>query len=156
MWNLGTSASVGTYLRSSAESSLYGGYHFDDYRQIVVAQDASFAWHHLQLWAEIFAARFTIPDSDDAETTAYYLEAKYKFTPRLFGAIRWNHQLFGRIRNMAGERVEWGREIQRIDIAPTFRFSAHTQLKFQYSVQHERLRPKDYAHTIGLQFTVRF
>ena len=30
----------------------------------------------------------------NADTFAYYLEGKYKFTPQFFAALRWNQQLF--------------------------------------------------------------
>ncbi len=156
MWNLGVSASEGVYLQPGVESSFYGAYRLRDYKQQVLAQDLSFAWHHLQVWAELFSARFTLPEADDARTTAYYIEAKYKFTPQLFGALRWNHQLFGRIRGATGDRLRWGRELRRIDVGPTYRFSPHTQVKVQYSVQHEDLREGELGHTFAAQFTVRF
>ena len=59
----------------------------------VLGQDASFAWRHLQVWAEFYEARFQVPRVGDADTFAYYVEAKYKFTPQIFGALRWNQQL---------------------------------------------------------------
>jgi hypothetical protein len=156
MWNFGASASVGHYLQPPTDSMYYGYYGMNEYQEIVVAQDLAFAWHHFQLWAEVFTARFTIPEADDAQTIAYYVEAKYKFAPQFFAAVRWNHQLFGRIHNAAGGLQAWGREQERIDFAPTYRFSPNTQLKFQYSVLHETQRATDFSQTIALQFTVRF
>jgi hypothetical protein len=78
--------------------SLPPGRDISDYREFVLGQDISFAWHHLQLWAEFYEARFEVPNVGDADTFAYYVEAKYKFTPQLFGAVRWNQQLFNTIR----------------------------------------------------------
>src|SRR6186997_1404670 len=49
------------------------------------------------------------------ETFAYYLEAKYKITPQLFAALRWNQQLYGEIRNSEGGSVRWGNDLWRID-----------------------------------------
>ena len=40
---------------------------------------------------------FQVPRVGDADTFAYYLEGKYKFTPQLFGALRWNQQLFATV-----------------------------------------------------------
>src|SRR4029450_9659308 len=76
-----------------------------DYREFVLGQDISFAWHHLQLWAEFYEARFEVPNVGDADTFAYYVEAKYKFMPQLFGAVRWNQQLFNTINNGYGGRA---------------------------------------------------
>jgi hypothetical protein len=156
MWNLGVSASTGTYLRPEAEYTLAAGYSLNDYRQIVVAQDIGFAWRHLQVWAEFYEARFEIPTVGDVDTFAYYLETKYKFMPQLFAALRWNQQFFGTVRDSAGHDTTWGRDVWRIDTALGYRLTAHTQLKLQYSLQHEDSGPREYGHTLAAQFTLRF
>lgn len=155
MWDLGVSASSGSYLRESAERSIAAGQSRGDYRQLVLAHDVAFAWHHWQLWGEVYASRFEIPRVGDADTLAYYLEAKYKFTPRFFGAMRWNQQLFDRIPDR-GQRAKWGHDVWRIDIAPGFRFTPYTQLKLQYSVQHGDSGQRDYTRTVATQLTTRF
>jgi hypothetical protein len=156
MWNFGLSASDGAYLRPEAEQTLSRGRDFGDFRQLLLGQDVSFAWHHLQLWAEFYEARFEVPTVGDADIFAYYFEAKYKFTPQLFGAVRWNQELFNRVNNGAGGRVAWSQDLGRIDIAATYRFTLHTQLKLQYSFQQETTGPRDDNHTLAAQFTVRF
>jgi len=156
MWNLGFSASAGTYLRPLAEPTLAAGHHLDDYREVVLGQDISFAWHHVQLWAELYEARFAIPSVGQADTVAYYFEAKYKFTPQFFGAVRWNQQVFGTIADNTGASVRWGRNVWRVDLGPGYRFTPHTQFKLQYSLQHESGSTRDYTHLIAGQFVVRF
>jgi hypothetical protein len=156
MWTFGVSTSTGTYLQPEAEPTLAAGHSLDDYRQIVIGQDIGFAWHHLQVWAEFFETRFEIPNVADLDTFAYYLEAKYKITPQLFGALRWNQQVFSTVRDSEGDRATWGRDVWRIDSAVGYRFTAHTQLKLQYSLQHEDSGPREYGHTIAAQVTVRF
>lgn len=155
-WNLGVSASTGTYLRPDAEPTLAPGHSLDDYRETVLGQDASFAWHYWQIWAECYEARFAIPQVGEAGTLAYYLEAKYKFTPQFSGAVRWNEQLFDTLPDGTGGFVRWGRDIWRIDLAPAYRFTAHIQLKFQYSLQHESFRPSEFSQLLAAQLTVRF
>lgn len=155
-WNFGVSASTGTYLQADARPRLALGHGIDDYRQIVLAQDIAFAWHHLQVWAEFYEARFQIPTVGNADTFAYYVEAKYKITPQLFAALRWNQQLFGTVRDQQGRPATWGRDVWRVDPALGYRFSAHTQLKLQYSLQHEESGPRKFGHTIATQFTIQF
>ncbi|PYK14163.1 MAG: hypothetical protein DME55_15650 [Verrucomicrobia bacterium] len=155
-WNFGLSASEGPYFRPEAESTLPPGRDIGDYREFVLGQDASFAWRHLQLWAEFYEARFEVPRVGNADTFAYYVEAKYKFTPQLFGAIRWNQQLFGNINDGYGHNVRWSPDLGRTDIAVAYRFTTHTQLKLQYSFQHETTSPGDDNHLFAAQFTVRF
>jgi hypothetical protein len=156
MWNIGASWSNGPYLRESASPTIPPGHHFDDYRQVVLAQDVSFAWHHLQLWAEFFEARFEIPGVGDADTFSYYAEARYKLTPRLSGAVRWNQQTFSSFPNGASGGRAWGSDTWRVDLAPTFRFSAHTQVKIQYSFQHNDVSARDTQHLLALQFVIKF
>src|SRR6266478_3322856 len=155
-WNFGFSASEGPYFRREAEPTLPPGRDIDDYREFVLGQDISFAWRHLQLWAEFYEARFEVPRVGDADTFAYYIEAKYKFTPQLFGAIRWNQQLFGDITNPFGGSLRWSQDLGRIDIAAAYRFTPHAQLKLQYDFQHETTGPGDDNHLFAAQFTIRF
>src|SRR6266700_3921353 len=155
-WNFGLSASDGPYFRSEAEQTLPPGRSIGDYREFVLGQDASFALHHLQLWAEFYEARFEVPRVGDADTFAYYFEAKYKFTPQLFGALRWNQQLFGNVSDGTGGQLHWGQDLGRIDVAAGYRFTSHTQLKLQYSFQQETTGSRDDNHLIAAQFTLRF
>jgi len=154
-WNLGLSGSTGTYLRPDAAPLIPAGQGFGDYREDLLGQDISFAWHHLQLWTEFYEAWFSSPVIGHAGTFAYYTEAKYKFTPQFSGAVRWNQQMFGTIADAAGA-APWGRDAWRIDLAPGYRFTAHTQLKLQYSLLHDGAGPRIYTHTLATQFLLRF
>jgi len=154
-WNLGLSASEGAYLRPSAEPMLPRGRDIGDYRQYVLGQDISYAIRHLQLWAEFYEARFEVPRAGDADTFAYYVEAKYKFTPQFFGALRWNQQLFGKIDNVRGRSVPLAEDLGRVDVAATYRFTPHTQLKLQYSFQKNTSRSDEDNHMVAAQFTLR-
>src|SRR5437764_1780757 len=155
-WHFGFSGSEGAYYRREAEPSLPPGRDIDDYREFVLGQDASFAWRHLQICAEFYEARFEVPHVGNADTFAYYIEAKYKFTPQIFGAIRWNQQLFATINDGYGNNVPWSRDLGRIDVAATYRFTPHAQLKVQYDFQHETSGDGEDNHLVAAQFTIRF
>ena len=156
MWTFGFSASDGSYFRPEAMRTLPYGADIGDYHERLLGQDIGFAWHHWQLWAEFFEARFEVPRFGDADTFAYYLEAKYKFTPQFFGAVRWNQQFFSDVTNPSGGTAPWGRDLWRADIAAGYRFTAHTQLKLQYSFQRDSYGLRDLNHMFAAQFTVRF
>src|SRR5205085_34096 len=96
-WNLGFSASAGPYLLPEASPTLPMARSIRDYRQLLLGQDIAYAWRHLQIWAEVFETRFEIPRIGNANMLAYYVEAKYKVTPQLFVAARWNQQFFGTV-----------------------------------------------------------
>ena len=158
-WNLGVSASMGSYLMPQAAPTLAPGYGLGDYRSILFGQDASYAWHHWELWAEVFESRFEIPDVGNADSLAYYIEAKYKFTPQLFGALRWNQQLFNKVPDDDGdgETYPWTDDQWRIDAALTYRLTPHMQAKLQYSLM--QLDDGDSTacqQFVAIQFTLRF
>lgn len=155
-WNFGLSASDGAYFRPDAASSLPPGKDIGDYHQTVLTQDISFAHHHLQLWAEFHEARFEIPRLGDGNTFGYFLEAKYKFTPQFIGALRWNQQFFDEVSDGVGGRVPWARDISRVEIAGTYRFTPHTHLKVEYYLEREERSPRDLRHNFAAQFTLRF
>ncbi len=154
MWNFGLSGSAGPYLTSDAADALPPGRHIGDYRELVLAQDLSFAWHHLQLWAEFYEARFEVPGVGNADTFSYYFEAKYKITSQLFGALRWNQQLFGTIRDLH-ERAKWGNDIWRIDAALGYRFTDYLQAKLQYSFSRQQTL-RNGENLFAAQVTVKF
>jgi hypothetical protein len=156
LWTFGFSVSDGAYFRPEAQPTLPAGRDIGDYHQSLLGQDISFAWHHIQLWAEFYEARFEAPRLGDADTFSYYFEAKYKFTPQFFGALRWNQQFFGDVRDGLGGSIPWGHDLSRVDIAAGYRFTAHTQLKLEYSLQHEKNGPRDLDHIVAAQFTIRF
>lgn len=155
-WNFGVSLGDGPYFRPEAERTFPRGQDRDDYRELLLGQDVSFALHHLQIWAEFYEARFEVPRVGDADTFAYYLEAKYKFTPQLFGAIRWNQQTFSKIASGTDGSLRWSQNLVKLDVAAGYRFTSHMQLKLQYSFQQETTGPKDNNHIFAGQFTVRF
>lgn len=154
-WSAGFSASSGSYLLPEAAPTLAPGQGLGDYRERVLAQDVGYAWHHWQAWAEVYEARFEIPTVGDVATTAYYIEARYKFTPQLFGAMRWNQQLFGTV-NDAGVARTWDYDTWRVDLAPTYRFTPYAQLKLQYSVQPGHVGDRAYEQLLAVQLTLRF
>ncbi len=155
-WNFGLSGGEGAYFRREAQFSLPRGRDIDDYREFLLGQDVSFALHHFQIWAEFYEARFEVPRVGNADTFAYYLETKYKFTPQLFGALRWNQQIFSKIDNGTGGSIRWSRNLAKIDLAAGYRFTSHMQLKMQYSFQQETTGGDESNHIFAAQFTVRF
>jgi hypothetical protein len=155
-WSLGFSASEGPYLRAGAEAALPPGRTLDQYLEFVFGQDVAYAWHHLQLWAEVYEATFKIPGVADVRTEAYYVEAKYKFTPQLFGAIRWNQQLFSPVTTSTVTGAEWGRSAWRVDVGPCYRLTPHVQLKLQYSTEYQQAASRNWGNLLAIQLTTRF
>ena len=153
MWNFGLSAAAGPYLSDEAAVTLPLGRGIGDYRELVLGEDISVAWHHFQFWAEFFEARFQVPRIGNADTFSYYLEAKYKITPQLFAALRWNQQLFSTVRE-AGSWAQWGPDTWRIDGAVGYRFTNYLQGKVQYSFTDGEYQKAN--NLLALQLTLKF
>ncbi len=153
-WHFGFSAAEGPYLSPDARPLPPGG--AGDYRQFVLGQDVSWARGHWQIWAEVFEARFEVPRLGNADMLAYYLEAKYQITPQLFGALRWNQEFFVTEDDPAGQPVARAHDIWRVEGALGYRFTAHTQLKLQYSLARGDFVSDRIGGTFAAQFTVRF
>jgi hypothetical protein len=107
------------------------------------------------VWAEAYAARFVIPRVGDADVFSYYVEARYKFTPELSGAVRWGQQTYGTIATSRGA-AHWDHDVWRIDFAPMWRLSAHAQVKVQYSIfRTDQFIPRT-TDLVAAQLTMRF
>jgi hypothetical protein len=70
--------------------------------------------------------------------------------------LRLNGQRFGTVRDAGGGLLPWGRNTWRIDVGPAYRFTPHTELKLQYSEQHEDNSDRTRTHLLAVQSVVRF
>ncbi|PTY03236.1 hypothetical protein DB347_22435 [Opitutaceae bacterium EW11] len=156
MWSMGLSFSDGVYLKPDAIALAREARSLSSYRQYVVGYDLAFAHHHLQVSAEAYATRFEVPGAGDLDALSYYLEASYRVAPQLTLALRWGELRYGHATDGAGESLSWGHDTSRIDFAPTWRLSAHLQLKLQYSLQHEEQSTQTWNHLGAAQLTLRF
>ena len=156
-WNLGVSASGGAYLLPAAASSLPSGKSIGDYNQYSLGQDAAYSWHHWQFWEETIASRFQVAGAGNCDTIGYYIEAKYKITPHLFWAERWNQQFFNSIRTGSGnQRAPWDNNALRLDSAFGWRFNQHLQTKIQYSFNHQFGSLQQGEQLVAAQVTAKF
>ncbi|MFT3866959.1 MAG: hypothetical protein QM715_00545 [Nibricoccus sp.] len=152
-WNLGLSGSDGAYMLPAASSTFPPGKSRRDYRQRLFGADAEFAWHHLQVWSEVFESRFDVPGIGTVATRAGYIETKYKFTPAFYGGLRLNRQTFSSI-DFEGRRVPWARDDSRFDLVGGCRLSANVQCKLQVSWERQVGGAKQVNY--AAQLTARF
>ena len=149
-WTVGVSAVNGVYLRPEAGPLLPDRRGYDDYRQYMLGQEASYAAGRWQVWAETFESHFEVPRVGHFDTLSYYLEARYQFTPPLFGALRWNQQISTAIDGAPRTPDTW-----RVDAAAGYRFTEHLQWKLQYSFEGDGpLYGR--GSTVATQLTARF
>lgn len=152
-WALGLSFSQGPYLQDVARTTLPAGSDVNDFQQKTWGADASFAHGALQLWSEWIRASFDVPRVGTVEVLSGYIESKYKFDPRIWGALRLNQSWFG---NTPGLGTSWDRDSTKLDLALGYRHSTHVQMKLQYSLSEQRAPDVEGQHLLAAQVTVRF
>ena len=155
-WEHAVSFSYGPYLSSEAQDELPSGSSLEDYSQITLNYNASYAWHRWQFWGEVFLTRFQVPNVGNANVLSYYVEAKYKITAGLYAAARWNQQIFGTIANGLGGSQTWDNDIACIDLALGYRFTRHLQTKIQYSFGHREGSLQQGEQLVAAQVTLKF
>lgn len=157
-WSIGTSFSYGAYLLPVAKETpaFPVGKSIGDYNQITFMEDISYEWRHWQFWGELFFTRFQVPNVGDADTLAYYVETKYKITPQLFAAVRWNQQFFADVSDGAGGQTPWDRDVWRVDAVLGYRFTRHLQTKLQYSFSDQQGTLQQGEQLVAAQITLKF
>ena len=130
-WTLGASGSRGPYLRDESRRTLPAGRDLDDFVQTVIATDATFERHRLQLWLELARSDFEVPRVGDVGVFSGFVEARYKLAPQWWLAGRWNQSWFDDTPTL---QQAWDRDLRRLDVALGYRHDAHIEAKLEYSV----------------------
>lgn len=154
-WDIGLSVGRGIYLQPEPVFAA-AGHARDDYVQTSLGHDLTYARGHFQFWGELIASRFEVPTLGHADTLAYALEAKYRFTPRWAGCVRWSQQFFAPVQLAGGDEARWGRDAWRIEAGPVLRLAAHAQLKLQAGVLRERPSTENLVPSAAAQLSLRF
>ena len=142
-WGLGASFSHGPWM-------VVG-----DADQTTLGIDASYAHGHWQVWSELMQSRFEVPGIGEVRTTSGFIESKYKLTPSLWLAARWNQSWNSDIPGLASD-VTFDLNAWRADLALGCRINRHTQLKLQYSVGDKRGADPEGDHLLAAEMTVKF
>lgn len=86
----GVFATRGSYLASDYEANLAPGDAWRNYDQSVAGFETKFSRAHFDFHGQYVYSTYEVPGFDRlARGRAYYVEPRYTFTPRLFGALRW-------------------------------------------------------------------
>jgi hypothetical protein len=150
-WALGWSASRGHYAVADPDHTLRPGTALRDFHQTTLGSDLSYSRRHLQIWAEGFWSRFGVQQVGDVQTTAYYVEGKYKLTPQLFAALRWGQQFFSEL-----DGTHWDGRASRAEVAVGYRFNRRLQAKAQYGLTTGDRPVAQGRRLAAVQLTARF
>ena len=139
-----------------AEAGLPGGTTRGDFNQYTLGYDLKYSHGHWEVWSELILARFEVPNVGDADSASYYIETRYKFTPQMWGGVRWNQQFFGTVPDGDGGERHWDRNGWRVDAALGYRFTRNIQAKAQYSYNHQAGAFQQGEQLVAGQLTLRF
>ena len=100
---VGLSWTAGPYLGPDVSGDLPAGSEWQDYGEMILGADLKFARGYFELFAEYGASWYEVPNqSEDVRGKAYYIEAKYSWSPRFFTAARFERNLYAFIRPVGG------------------------------------------------------
>ena len=137
-FRFGFSYTKGPYLNRQLGAWLPPGTDWRDFDQRVMGFDFQFSRGYLELNGQWVESQYDVPfHSVDTDDTTWYLELKYTWTPRLYGAVRYKNSEAAFIRH-AGDRywlAESGK-FRDVEVGLGYRFSPDTQLKVSYRRDH--------------------
>lgn len=159
----GMSYTNGPYLGDEADEGLPGGSTWKDYDQDVLGFDFQYSAGYLELNGQYVRAEYEIPFSvEDSDTQSYYVELKYTFTPRWYGAVRYGRNQETAIEYSGG--LDWAHQevdFGDLEVGAGYRLSPATQLKVAYrNIQMDEdvalLGGTKNGHALSLQFSHQF
>jgi hypothetical protein len=130
---LGMYGTRGPYLGPEVEPLLPPGAGWREFDQVVYGADLQFSRGHFELHADFARARYEVPGLADARGTAWFIEPKYTFTPRLFAALRYEINDYPYIAPVApGVWIAPTAEIRDLEAGIGWRLGPGTVLKVSY------------------------
>ncbi len=159
----GFSYTQGPYLNRQSNEYLPPGTDWRDFDQRVLGFDFQFSRGYLELNGQLVVSEYEVPfHSESSDATSYFLELKYTWTPRLYGAVRLEKNKATFIRHEV-DLSWWERssKFRDVEVGLAYRFSVNTQLKVAYRsdhwdtvASHENYLPN--GHSLAFQLSHHF
>ena len=159
----GFSYTKGPYLNRQLNAYLPPGTGWRDFDQRVMGFDFQFSRGYLELNGQLVVSEYEVPfQREDTDDTSYYLELKYTWTPRFYGALRFGKNEASFIRHECD--LSWvapSRKFRDLEVGLGYRFSPNTQLKVAYRRDHwnaegRQADPISNGHALSLQLSHHF
>lgn len=159
---IGLSWTSGPYLNDQVRHYLPPGRDWRDYEQQVMGFDFQFSRGYLEFNGSFLRTRHEVPYGDTSEDASYFLELKYTWTPRLYGAVRYrgveaSYVEYPEYRYWYNERSKFN----TLEVGLGYRFSPDLLLKLAYETDHWDSPDGNYARhargrALGLQLSWAF
>lgn len=134
----GASYTKGPYLSRQPGYYLPPGDSWRGFDQRILGFDIQFSRGYFELNGELIFSEYDVPfQSKTTDGTDYYLEMKYTWTPRVYGAVRFERNKNVILSYLTGmSRLAQDIEVDDIEISLGYRFSPETQIKIAYRRNH--------------------
>lgn len=161
----GITYTKGPYM-SRDENYVPPGVSWRDFDQRVLGFDFQFSHGYLEINGQLVNFQYEVPHyADRTNDTSWYVELKYTWTPRFFGAVRFGNYEVEYIDYDRGgyslPRVASGREFSDLEIGLGYRLSPSLLFKVAYSNDYWSAGKKpdqrlQNGHSVGLQLSCNF
>jgi hypothetical protein len=136
-FRIGASYTRGPYLNDTLPASAYANRDWKDYQQWVAGGELSASIGYLELNGELARSSYEVPThAKPVLGFAYYGDAKYTITPRLFVATRLERNDYPFVANFGGFWVGTRTDFHNEEFGAGFRLTASTILKASYRRDH--------------------
>ncbi|MFO0893645.1 MAG: hypothetical protein U0574_01650 [Phycisphaerales bacterium] len=136
-WTLGVSASSGSYLSQDAIDTLPSRFDASDATQRVLGADVSWAHGPFEVWSEMAFSTWTTPTQGALTSFSWFVEGRWKLTPELWLAGRFNQQVYDDIASPFGQ-TPWANDVWRAEAGIGMKLGRFILLKAQYSRAEEQ------------------
>lgn len=160
---LGLSWTQGPYLHRRFDDQLPPGTNWRDFEQRVMGIDFQFSRGYLELNGQLANSRYDVPYQGRAtDDTSWYLELKYTWTPRFYGAVRFSRITGAFISHEDG--TSWatgGGGFGDLEVGIGYRFSPNVLFKVAYRRDHwddsgDRDEAVPNGHSLAAQLSLSF
>ncbi len=159
----GLTYTKGPYLERELYSHFPPGMTWRDFDQKILGFDFQFSRGYLELNGRWVASSYDVPYYErSTDDTAYYLELKYTWTPRFYGALRIEkNQAVVSGYAAYPTQLPASRRFRDLEVGVGYRFSPNTLLKLSYRVDDWRGEdsPDTHiknGHSLALQLSHEF
>jgi len=159
----GLAYTKGPYLARKLKPYLPSGSDWKDFHQRLLGFEFQFSRGYFEFNSELLVSEYEIPfRSKPSKVTGYFLELKYAWTLRLYGAARFERNEYPFVRHPGG--LTWtSQDVTAYDVefGLGYRFTPDTQLKLSYRRDHRSLAyaPEGFVangHSLALQLSHHF
>jgi hypothetical protein len=159
----GVSWTKGPYLNSQLNSQLPPGVSWRDFDLRIAGFDFQFSRGYFELNGQLVFSEYEVPFGyENPDYMSYYLELKYTWTPRLYGALRF--QSLETAYGDSGDYLYQADDTDRLsdlEIGLGYRFNPNILLKIAYRTDHWNVNPEPYypmsnGHSVGIQLSCFF